>query len=170
MAAQTAGAGRGKQGGPTAKQLADYERKQNAGIYTAEMGQPPMDPEVAKKRGGMIKKMAGGGDTAKQQEADGQAIVDRIMRQYQKENPANAAQVRRLAPSASVAPRLSIPKDGVVSPQEGARLMRELNAQKQKEFDDFTAPPVTKAKGGTVSASSRGDGIAQRGKTRGRMC
>jgi hypothetical protein len=56
MAAQTAGAGRGKQGGPTAKQLADYERKQNAGIYTAEMGQPPMDPEVAKKHGGMITK------------------------------------------------------------------------------------------------------------------
>jgi len=26
------------------------------------------------------------------------------------------------------------------------------------------------AKGGSVSASSRGDGIAQRGKTKGRMC
>ena len=31
--------------------------------------------------------------------------------------------------------------------------------------------PVKKAKGGKVSsASSRGDGIAQRGKTRGKMC
>jgi len=30
--------------------------------------------------------------------------------------------------------------------------------------------PVAKAKGGSVSASSRGDGIAQRGKTKGRMC
>ena len=169
MATQTAGAGRGKQGGPTAKQLADYERKQNAGIYTAEMGQPPMDPEVAKKRGGVIKKMAGGGDIAKQQEADGQAIIDRIMRQYQKENPANAAQVRRLTPPTPVAPRLSIPKDGVVSPQDGARLMQELDARKQQEFDDFTAPPVAKAKGGKVSASSRGDGIAQRGKTKGRL-
>ena len=37
MATQTAGAGRGKQGGPTAKQLADYERKQNAGIFTEGM-------------------------------------------------------------------------------------------------------------------------------------
>ena len=46
-----AGAGRGKQGGPTAKELADYERKQNRGIYTAEMGQPPMDPEGMKKGG-----------------------------------------------------------------------------------------------------------------------
>jgi hypothetical protein len=59
----TAGAGRGKQGGPTAKELADYERKQNKGIYTAEMGKPPIDPEMAKKKGGAIKKMANGGVT-----------------------------------------------------------------------------------------------------------
>jgi hypothetical protein len=43
-----AGAGRGKQGGPTAKELADYERKQNAGIYTAEKGKPPSPREMAK--------------------------------------------------------------------------------------------------------------------------
>ncbi len=30
--------------------------------------------------------------------------------------------------------------------------------------------PVAKAKGGSVSASRRADGIAQRGKTKGRMC
>jgi hypothetical protein len=48
-----AGAGRGGQGGPTAKELRDYERKQDRGIYTAEMGQPPMDPE-GKKKGGMV--------------------------------------------------------------------------------------------------------------------
>ena len=35
-----AGAGRGKQGGPTAKELADYERKQNAGIFTEGMPVP----------------------------------------------------------------------------------------------------------------------------------
>ena len=64
-----AGAGRGKQGGPTAKELTDYENKQNAGIYTNEMGQPPMDPESAKKRGGLIKKMASGGMASKR--ADG---------------------------------------------------------------------------------------------------
>jgi hypothetical protein len=66
----TAGAGRGGQGGPTAKELAAYERKQNEGIYTAEKGQPPMDPEGAKKRGGVIKKMASGGMTASKR-ADG---------------------------------------------------------------------------------------------------
>jgi hypothetical protein len=64
-----AGAGRGKQGGPTAKELTNYERKQNAGVYTEEMGQPPMDPEGAKKRGGVIKKMAGGGSASNR--ADG---------------------------------------------------------------------------------------------------
>ena len=37
-----AGAGRGKQGGPTAKELEDYERKQNIGIFTAGM-KPPQD-------------------------------------------------------------------------------------------------------------------------------
>ena len=30
--------------------------------------------------------------------------------------------------------------------------------------------PIAKAKGGSVSASRRADGIAQRGKTKGRMC
>ena len=49
----TAGAGRGGQGGPTAKELRDYERKQNRGIYTAEMGAPPQEPE-GMKRGGSV--------------------------------------------------------------------------------------------------------------------
>jgi hypothetical protein len=38
-----AGAGRGKQGGPTAKELQKYEDQQNAGIYTADKGKPPQD-------------------------------------------------------------------------------------------------------------------------------
>jgi hypothetical protein len=58
MADYNAGAGRGKQGGPTAKELDDYERKQNAGIYTADKGKPPQD-----KDGGSapMKKLAKGG-------------------------------------------------------------------------------------------------------------
>jgi len=60
-----AGAGRGRQGGPTAKELADYERKQNTGIYTAEMGKPPQDIDsgsaAPKKK---VVKKAGGGMTA----------------------------------------------------------------------------------------------------------
>jgi hypothetical protein len=46
-----AGAGRGGQGGPTAKELADYERKQNANIFTEGKKMPPSPREMAK--GGM---------------------------------------------------------------------------------------------------------------------
>jgi hypothetical protein len=79
MAEYNAGAGRGKQGGPTAKELTDHAKKQDAGIYTAEKGKPPQDI-------------------------------------------------------------------------------------------DSGSAPVKKASGGKVSASSRADGIAQRGKTRGKIC
>jgi hypothetical protein len=67
---ESAGAGRGGQGGPTAKELKKYEDKQDADVYTAEKGKPPTDPEMAKKRGGMVKKMASGGMTASKR-ADG---------------------------------------------------------------------------------------------------
>jgi len=43
-----AGAGRGGQGGPTAKELADYERKQDAGIFTEGKKMPPSPREMAK--------------------------------------------------------------------------------------------------------------------------
>ena len=39
----------------------------------------------------------------------------------------------------------------------------------QMEQNPATATPVQMKKGGKVTASRRGDGIAQRGKTRGRM-
>lgn len=57
MAESNAGAGRGKQGGPTAKELADYDKKQNAGIYTAEKGSPPQDIDSASAP---VKKASGG--------------------------------------------------------------------------------------------------------------
>ena len=45
---------------------------------------------------------------------------------------------------------------------------------KEKKLEKLKADPTSRerdfAKGGKVSASSRGDGIAQRGKTRGKMC
>ena len=43
-----AGAGRGGQGGPTAKELQKYEDKLNEGIYTKEKGKPPSPREMAK--------------------------------------------------------------------------------------------------------------------------
>ena len=43
------GGGRsGGKGGPTAKELADYERKKDAGVYTSEKGKPPSPREMAK--------------------------------------------------------------------------------------------------------------------------
>jgi hypothetical protein len=42
-----AGAGRGKQGGPTAKELKKYEEKQDAGVYTKEKRMPPSPREMA---------------------------------------------------------------------------------------------------------------------------
>ena len=45
-----------------------------------------------------------------------------------------------------------------------AKMMRDFNNQANKRTGRGYAS------GGSVSASSRGDGIAQRGKTRGRMC
>ena len=57
-----AGAGRGKQGGPTAKELADYESKMNKDIYTEAMGKPPQDVDggsaAPKKK--VVKKASGG--------------------------------------------------------------------------------------------------------------
>jgi hypothetical protein len=59
-----AGAGRGRQGGPTAKELADYERKQNEGIFTAGMKVPQdIDNASAPVKKKVVKK-AGGGMTA----------------------------------------------------------------------------------------------------------
>ncbi len=57
MAENNAGAGRGKQGGPTAKELADYDKKQNAGVYTEDKGNPPQDIDSASAP---VKKASGG--------------------------------------------------------------------------------------------------------------
>ena len=45
--AEYAGAGRGKQGGPTAKELEKYEAKQNEGIFTEGKRMPPSPREMA---------------------------------------------------------------------------------------------------------------------------
>ena len=63
-AREKAGAGRGGQGGPTAKELADYERKMNKGIYTEGMGKPPQDIDGRSAAPKKTVKKAGGGMTA----------------------------------------------------------------------------------------------------------
>jgi hypothetical protein len=69
-AREKAGAGRGGQGGPTAKELADYERKMNKGIYTEGMGKPPQDIDGRSAAPKKTVKKAGGGMTASNR-ADG---------------------------------------------------------------------------------------------------
>jgi hypothetical protein len=68
-----AGAGRGGQGGPTAKELADYERKQNAGIFMAGM-KPPQDVDGRSAAPKKTVKKAGGGMTASKR---GDGIAER---------------------------------------------------------------------------------------------
>ena len=71
MAENNAGAGRGKQGGPTAKELADYDKKQNAGIFTSEKGKPPQDIDSASAP---VKKASGGSVGSASKRADGCAV------------------------------------------------------------------------------------------------
>ena len=66
---EKAGAGRGGQGGPTAKELADYERKMNRGIFTEGM-KPPQDVDGRSAAPKKTVKKAGGGLTVSRR-ADG---------------------------------------------------------------------------------------------------
>lgn len=54
---ESAGAGRGGQGGPTAKELKKYEDKLDAGVFTKEKRMPPSPREMAK--GGKVTRADG---------------------------------------------------------------------------------------------------------------
>ena len=102
-----AGAGRGKQGGPTAKELADYSRKQERKrsgdrVFMAEDGQPPKNNDMSSEyaKGGMAR-------------------------------------------------------------NKGMHKMPDGKMMKNSAMINH---------GGSVSSSSRGNGIAVRGKTKGRLC
>lgn len=84
-------------------------------VYTAEMGQPPMDPEGA---------------------------------------PSTKKAAPKPAPKKTAPPKDSVFREGMPVPQD----IDGASVRKTKKM----------ASGG--SASSRADGIAQRGKTRGMMC
>jgi hypothetical protein len=84
------------------------------GVYTAEMGQPPMDPEGA---------------------------------------PPSRKPAKRMAPP----PKQPVPRDTVF--REGMPVPQDI--------DGGSAPRKKKMASGGVT---RADGIAQRGKTRGKMC
>jgi hypothetical protein len=62
----------------------------------------------------------------------------------------------------------SIPYEPAAAKRAQAK-QREVMSEQQRETKN-TVPKERLAKGGSVSASRRADGIAQRGKTRGKMC
>ena len=173
-----AGAGRGGQGGPTAKELADYERKQNAGIYTADMGKPPQDIDsgsapVKKK---VVKKAEGGMTDREQFDAD----VDRAKKGLykQKGEAAIYSRERGLGPGMA-AKRLrdrGVDIEGMIANEPTDSDMKKGGKVKSKymSFSKTGKPDgmksVKKMASGGMTASGRGDGIAQRGKTRGKMC
>jgi hypothetical protein len=67
----------------------------------------------------------------------------------------------------------SIPVDEPIAPMAKKKTPKQPKQSKPVMYPDSVPvdEPVSKAKGGMVSsASSRADGIAQRGKTKGRMC
>jgi hypothetical protein len=99
-----------------------------------------------------MKKMEAGGSTDKDYTADDMTIsptARKAMEEQEAQSKLDAEQERR---------------------QKG---MEEESKGKFRELRKMLGvkPPVKKAKGGSVksSASKRGDGIAQRGKTKGRM-
>lgn len=87
------------------------------GIYTADMGQPPQEPDDASAT----------------------------------KSPKRPAPPKKAEPSKGIRGGVWTEDSGVPVPQEPE------------------GGVVRRAKGGSVSASSRADGIAQRGKTRGTM-
>lgn len=132
-----AGAGRGKQGGPTAKELSDYSRKKNeqkvdATIYMKEKGQPPMDPEDAYAKGGMAKFEKSAKDVEKKGVKEG--------------SKADMAMDKKQMMGMNL---------GGMHPMPDGKMMKNSAMMKH---------------GGSVSSSSRGNGIAVRGKTKGRLC
>jgi hypothetical protein len=68
-----AGAGRGKQGGPTAKEVTDYDRKLDAGVYTIEKGKPPSPREMAK--GGSV-------ESTKMDKSQDKAMIVKAFKQH----------------------------------------------------------------------------------------
>jgi len=109
-----------------------------------------------------------------------------------KEAPVNVEQSKEYPKSTSIMDRSKEDRDATLNlalrRAEAERAMKEAKAKKSSNFAEggMTKKPqymsfsktgkpagmknVTKMASGGMTASSRGDGIAQRGKTRGKMC
>ena len=138
------------------------------------------------KKGGKVKtkRYDNGGDVIARQLKEGDDIINRIIAESRKNNPSESSSGFRSSVPRPTAPKTNSLEDinkrlnsNNISPAESSYL---LELKKQKEFEEFTNPapskyarggkvkPKTYAKGGAVK-KTRGDGCAQRGKTRGRF-
>ena len=118
------------------------------GIYTADMGQPPMDPEVAPKTSAADKRALAltRANQLIDEAADKRKKAQELGQMYIGSDLSKAANNKR----ANMA-------------EEDAEALSERAKQYRKEAEG-------KKSGGKInSASKRADGIAQRGKTRGRV-
>lgn len=118
----------------------------DSGVYTSEMGQPPDEPDMGSVR--PRPRMRGSSDiqTLPGRLPPGTTLEDLIEQKTNKRR--NSSDVQNLPGRVS---------SGVT--------LEELVKPKNKKRDDIT--PLNK--GGKVSASSRADGCAERGKTRGKI-
>ena len=85
------------------------------------------------------------------------------------QDSARTRMLKEAAVDDDMGPIKRVVKSGLV---KGSELLDRMGLRQDKEYENKTKEQleVKKAKGGKVSsASKRADGIAQRGKTRGRM-
>jgi hypothetical protein len=94
-----------------------------------------------------------------------------------KETPVNVEQSKEYPKGTSIMDRSKEDRDAVLNlalkRAEAERAMKDFKTKKSSNYAKggmTKMKPVKKMASGGMTASSRGDGIAQRGKTRGKMC
>ena len=118
------------------------------GIYTADMGQPPMDPEVAPPTSKADKRAAA---LTRANQLIDEASEKRI----------KAQNLGKMYIGSDLSKAVNNKRANMA--EEDAEVLSERARQYRNEAEG------KKAGGKIVSASRRADGIAQRGKTRGTM-
>lgn len=151
------GGGKGKFGGGGGGSAMDGLNQVNQGANAisnsiqqagSSLGVGTGSPDaITMKKGGKVKKFADGGSVLKDVKPPTRSELKRQMAEEVVKNP-------KITPRKKV----EIFREGMTPPQDDEGPVQSLK-------------PVKQAKGGSVksSASSRGDGIAQKGKTKGRI-
>jgi hypothetical protein len=120
-------------------------------VYTAEMGKPPQD--IDGKSAGKVDKKDMPEQPGEGIRVDGKTFKDTVGKMKIGKQPLDAGIIRDF----SKEKRRDLNSDGTYF---------EVPSQKTKPNKDGTIP----LKNGGMTASSRADGIASKGKTRGKLC